>query len=82
MAELADALASGASDSNIVQVQPLSRAPNPDFLKNLRAHARFLLPSEARSKGENGLAVRGSRAHFRPPFHHYGKFLVWGFGLY
>ena len=27
MAELADALASGASDSNIVQVQPLSRAP-------------------------------------------------------
>ena len=28
VAELADALASGASDSNIVQVQPLSRAPS------------------------------------------------------
>ena len=27
MAELADALASGASGSNTVQVQPLSRAP-------------------------------------------------------
>ena len=29
MAELADALASGASVSNDVQVQPLSRAPIP-----------------------------------------------------
>lgn len=28
-------------------------------------NARFLLLSAARSKGENGLAVRGSRAHFR-----------------
>ena len=37
VAELADALASGASDSNVVQVQPLSRAPeepskNPKFI--------------------------------------------------
>lgn len=35
-----------------VQVQVLSRAPDPDFLKNLRADARFLLPGAARSKGE------------------------------
>ncbi len=31
VAELADALASGASDSNIVQVQPLSRAPSAHY---------------------------------------------------
>ena len=78
MAELADALASGASAFAGVQVQPLSRAPDPDFFQNLRADARFLLLSAARSKGENGLAVRGSRAHFRPPFYHYGKVLVLG----
>ena len=36
MAELADALASGASGSNTVQVQPLSGAPDPDFFHNLR----------------------------------------------
>ncbi len=31
VAELADALASGASSSNRVQVQPLSRAPSPNY---------------------------------------------------
>ncbi len=35
MAELADALASGASDSNIVQVQPLSRVPKNRLLPSL-----------------------------------------------
>ncbi len=35
VAELADALASGASDSNIVQVQPLSRAPHIDIYKHM-----------------------------------------------
>ncbi len=34
VAELADALASGASDSNVVQVQPLSRAPKLQNLEN------------------------------------------------
>ena len=36
MAELADALASGASGSNVVQVQPLSRAPKLQNLENFR----------------------------------------------
>ena len=65
-----------------IWVQVPSRAPDPDFFQNLRANARFLLPSEARNKGENGLAMRGARAHFRLPLHHYGKLLVWGGGLY
>ena len=45
-----------------VQVPP--RAPNPDFLKNLALEAHFLLPSVARSKGENVLAMRGSWGPF------------------
>ena len=43
MAELADALASGASVFTDVQVQPLSRAPNLDFLKNLRAVGALII---------------------------------------
>ncbi len=35
MAELVDALASGASGSNTVQVQVLPRAPSLDFYLNL-----------------------------------------------
>ena len=54
MAELVDAVDSKSAGSNTVRVQVPLCPPNPDFLKNLCAKARFLLPSEARSKGENG----------------------------
>ena len=46
-----------------VQVQVLFRAPILCFRSDFRISGNFLLPSAARSKGENGLAVRGSRAH-------------------
>ena len=82
MAELVDALDSKSGDRKIVRVRFPSRPPDPDFFHNLRMNARFLLLSAAQSRGENGLAVRGSRAYFRPPFYHYGSILVWGFGLY
>ena len=67
MAELVDALDSKSGGSNTVRVQVPPRPPDPDFFQNRRASARFLLPSVARSKGENGPQVRGSGAHFRPP---------------
>ena len=43
MAELVDALASGASGISTVQVQVLPRAPLPDFFLKFRANA---LPAE------------------------------------
>ena len=68
MAELVDALASGASASNGVQVQVLPRAPEPNFFLKFRAHARFLLPSGARSKGEKGSRCGGREPIFARPF--------------
>ena len=66
MVELVDTYALGAYALS-VQVQILSRAPDYDNFDYFRPQGDFLLPSEARNISESGLAVRGSRAHFRLP---------------
>ena len=65
MAELVDALASGASGSNTVQVQVLPRAPKLQKTLDLRAKARFLLPSGARNTNENRFRYNNHNAHLQ-----------------
>ena len=65
MAELVDALASGASGSNTVQVQVLPRAPDHDNFDYFRPQGDFLSPSEARNTNENRFRYNNHNVHLQ-----------------